>query len=499
MSAENNGRGTAATLRITTKCTSIDEFAIRFSSFVDGDSMFVTGPSPLPAGTRRRFMILLADGTGVFAGLGEVMAGEATLGDRTGARLRFVELGPRAQEMHAKLLAAKQRPRRKTSLSAVTQSLPTVSTVSQSLPAVSTVAPSRSATSWPAVAVVPPLEPPAGTPPPTLVPPRRAPTSGNHHALPPPFRVPPVRPAAAKPAPPAKPAPIAKPAAEPAPIAKPAAEPAPVAAQPAAAHVTVVETSIAEIDAADPTPTPMPEAMVVAAPTPPSVIVEPQLRDDGMVLAGPDAWDIRPRRSRRVVVAVAGIAVMAFIGGAFALGGGGSDDTAPREASPAVAAPNPAVEAHAAIAAQPTPVEPAPVAEAPAAAAPAPGTRAEPSRAANRPVRRDADHRRRAPARIKSVKQPRIVRTAPPAAPPRTAAVVTTKPRMVHLSLTSSPPGAVFVVNGQILDRGVNHATVPTSGAVKITATLRGYKRTTRSIQVGKDTSLVIPLEKMSW
>jgi hypothetical protein len=175
------------TIRITTKYTSVDELVARFARFVERDSIFIATTAPLPAGEHRRFLILLADGTVVLDGVGEVMAGDAVVDNRQGARLRFVELEPATRWMHARMLAAKERPHRVSSPPAMI-ALPLAA---------------------------PPLPPPVRAPPP----PTRARPSGP--TQPPPFRKPSVLVGAVVHAPVAAAVPVAEPIVVVAPIAAP--------------------------------------------------------------------------------------------------------------------------------------------------------------------------------------------------------------------------------------------------------------------------------------
>jgi len=394
MSTRDNDRSASTTIRITTKCKSVDEFVMRFAMFVDSDSMFLATASPLPAGTRRRFLVVLAEGTVMLQGLGEVMAGHRRLGERTGMRLRFVEIDAASCAMHGRLIAAK-KPRRLGS------------------------------------------SPPAGPPP----------GPAATRALPPPFR----RPAPPPPIAPAPPPPIAP---APAPMPVPAA--APVVAIAPAPVVAIAEPAAAS-------------APVIAGVAPARVSRAPSIRRA--------PFFVPRRRSPRVIAAVGALALLAFIGAAFALGDSAHDEgqgpSAPktaREAPAAAVAPAPA----------PPPVAVEPVAVEPPATI-------EIERAPAAPT---------APV-AKAGRQPRARVARRPASQARAAAAPGPR-QLARLSLSSSPPGAAFVVDGASLDR-TNQTAVPSFTTVKVTAVLRGYKRTTQTVYVRTDASVVIPLQRLSW
>ena len=140
--------------------------------------------------------------------------------------------------------------------------------------------------------------------------------------------------------------------------------------------------------------------------------------------------------------------------------------------------------------AQPRAVEPAPVVVPAPVAAPA--VVAAP---AARAIRRQAEPRARATTKPVSSKLGVRARTAPTQRAPESPA----RTQLARLTLASSPPGATFVVNGEALGRGTTQTTVPALSKVKITAVLRGHKRATYTVRVGRNTSVVIPMERLGF
>jgi hypothetical protein len=201
---------------------------------------------------------------------------------------------------------------------------------------------------------------------------------------------------------------------------------------------------------------PAPEAVPAPEPVPAPVATPTSL------VWIPPAW----LRSRRVQVALATAGVILLIGIVAAIADDGDPPRAaaatPTASAPVAAAPAPAEP--------PTPEEPAPSPDDP----PAVDTRtpdAPPKQPPHdRPAKRSSS--RPAPA------------TKKPGAG-----------RKVRLSVRSNPAGASIRVDGDSV--GAAGAMVPAGSTVKVTVTKRGYKRATRSVKVGKATSLVIKLERM--
>jgi hypothetical protein len=100
------------TLRVVTRCTSLDEFVEGFAPLVDETSVFLVTSTELAPGTERRLVFQLADGTVALQGRTTVV--EAGVADaasgRVGMRLRFTELTGTSREVHEILVAASKLP-----------------------------------------------------------------------------------------------------------------------------------------------------------------------------------------------------------------------------------------------------------------------------------------------------------------------------------------------------------------------------------------------------
>jgi hypothetical protein len=223
---------------------------------------------------------------------------------------------------------------------------------------------------------------------------------------------------------------------------------------------------------------PLPEPPAPEPPKPeppaPAAIAEPVPPAPVDIAPAPAPAPLRPPAlDRRLVLAVGALALLAFIGLGFALSGG-DEEASPRPVAKTVA-PEADAEADAEVADQvevAAEAELAPVAE----AEPAPPEKARPAK------KRKATRTARAEPRPAPRAEPQPKRTE--------------RPRMVRLSLRSSPPGATFRVNGETLNAS-NETMVPSGSTATVTAVLRGYKRVTRQLQVRKGASLVIDLERM--
>lgn len=91
--------GDAGVIRVPTRFSSLDELVAQAAVVVTGDIVTVAATALPAVGERRRFQVLLADGTAALEGLGEVA---------TGKRLRIVELDPSSRPVHERILAARK-------------------------------------------------------------------------------------------------------------------------------------------------------------------------------------------------------------------------------------------------------------------------------------------------------------------------------------------------------------------------------------------------------
>jgi hypothetical protein len=423
--------GGAEVIRIATGFTSVDQLVTRAGLLVDAESVFVATATSPPAGERRRFELVLADGKPALAGLGEVIGGAARVGLQTGVRLRIVELDEASRPVHARIVAAK---------------------------------------------------------PATLK------AAGAPRLAPPPFRKPGEAPA------------------EPGSVASVAA--AIAASAPGAAELQ--PSAVAELAAAvaepAPTPEPTPAPVVAATIRPaaePTELIDDDLRPAGMRQLPP--W----MRSKRVQIAAAVIGGIFLVGiiAAFA----SDDPPAPRPQSTKAVASSlrgadgerkpstqPTTTTTTTTTAAPTPDDPtAAAADDEAVADVDAGVEADPEEvvaddgevtddtaepappAKKKRAERSSRRKRESPAK-------RTARRDPPA---KKKQDVKKTSRQVRLSVRSEPSGASIKVNGASISGGI--ANVEAGSTVKVTATKRGYKRATKSVKVGKGTSVVIKLEKM--
>src|SRR6185503_4093585 len=91
----------AATIRVPTKFTSVDQLVAKAAPHVDGE--IISAPTGgCKVGEQRWFQVLLADGTVALEGLGEVVSGS-----KLGTRLKIVDLDAESRIVHTKILAAK--------------------------------------------------------------------------------------------------------------------------------------------------------------------------------------------------------------------------------------------------------------------------------------------------------------------------------------------------------------------------------------------------------
>jgi hypothetical protein len=221
----------------------------------------------------------------------------------------------------------------------------------------------------------------------------------------------------------------------------------------------------AAAEVAPPPPAPAePPPPVTAAPAP---VPAP---DDDEPLP-PLGWQLPPwLRSRRVQIGLGVAGAILLIGLVAALAG---DDEPP--ATPAPVASAERVDAGLAVGPPPPDAEPAP-------------TEPEPEAA---PAEVDVEDAEEPPPPTRRKREPK--KTAK--TEPKTEKKKSATGRQVRLAVKSNPPGASIRVDGRPLDGG--SVMVAAGSTVKVTATKRGYRRLTRSIDVGKNTSIVLKLEEM--
>jgi hypothetical protein len=110
---EAASRVTNRLLRVVTRCATRVEFLATFDRFVDETSVFVATHQPRPLGAKLPFAIALRDGEAVLRGEGEVIESQVdTAGPlrRPGMRLRLLRLDGPSQEVHRELLHRKRHP-----------------------------------------------------------------------------------------------------------------------------------------------------------------------------------------------------------------------------------------------------------------------------------------------------------------------------------------------------------------------------------------------------
>jgi hypothetical protein len=95
------------TLRIATRCQTINEFIARFARFADETSIFISTMAPLGKSAERRFVFQLVDGSAVMWGHGVVIEPRADQAGFRGIRLSILELTGANRGVHQALLAAR--------------------------------------------------------------------------------------------------------------------------------------------------------------------------------------------------------------------------------------------------------------------------------------------------------------------------------------------------------------------------------------------------------
>ncbi len=103
-------RGAPSKLRIVTKFPDRATFSERFAKFVVPDGMFVVSKHPRTPGTRLPFSVELTDGRVMLDGEGEVLETSASSNlppDRTGMRLKFLELTPESRTLIDEMVSSR--------------------------------------------------------------------------------------------------------------------------------------------------------------------------------------------------------------------------------------------------------------------------------------------------------------------------------------------------------------------------------------------------------
>ncbi len=103
-------RGAPSKLRIVTKFPDRATFSERFAKFVVPDGMFVVSKHPRTPGTRLPFSVELTDGRVMLDGEGEVLEMSASPNlppDRTGMRLKFLELTPESRTLIDEMVSSR--------------------------------------------------------------------------------------------------------------------------------------------------------------------------------------------------------------------------------------------------------------------------------------------------------------------------------------------------------------------------------------------------------
>jgi hypothetical protein len=96
-------------LRITTKCQTIDDLIALFARYTDETSLFVAMKTPWPVAERQAFQLRLVDGSIVMQGDAEIVESTPLAEGvvRPGMRIRLHQLDDPGKILHAKLLAAR--------------------------------------------------------------------------------------------------------------------------------------------------------------------------------------------------------------------------------------------------------------------------------------------------------------------------------------------------------------------------------------------------------
>jgi hypothetical protein len=96
-------------LRITTKCATVDDLVTTFSRYVDDESIFIPMKTPRAVAPRQAFQLRLTDGSVAMQGEAEIV--ESTLASesagRAGIRVKLHQLDEASKAVHKRLLAAR--------------------------------------------------------------------------------------------------------------------------------------------------------------------------------------------------------------------------------------------------------------------------------------------------------------------------------------------------------------------------------------------------------
>jgi hypothetical protein len=466
-----------ASLRITTKCATVDEFVSTFARHADETSLFVAMKQPRPLGEKQPLEVRLADGKPVLIGEGQIVEsrGPSDGGERPGMRVALLSLDDASRAVHARLLAAKAELGRNGGARAGTQSdYAQVDETGAGILRVET----GSTGSQPAIVVSAPSAPAPPLPAPPVLPPRPA-----SSLLPSPSRT-----VLGIPAPilPASPAPRPTPPSMPPPIPAASSEPAPLFAPAPAPLVPLAEMRDKLPEAPPPAP-----VLPSSPATPP--LGQPQRGKTGGTTGLETAWQASPpairddeyapepdRRGRVIVGVAAGVGglVLGLLLGYLAWHG----KKPPPAAAAAPATPAPATPAPA----------PAPAPAAPAPAAPAPASATCTAQVHSTPPGVDVllDDKPAGKTPIESLTIPCAGATISLVHPryeriDRQVTATPDKPTIVDehlarpdavLELASSPPGATFAIDGKTVGKGPTKAKAEAFIGHTVTATLPGYK-----------------------